>query len=142
MIVNPALPNESHTMIILHRSIVSVVAILFVGLGIWLMLMPRAVEDLYPMTLDGPMGVSEIRAVFGGLMLGVGGAVLWLVWRVRRAMDGGAVMLFVFGALLLARIVGLASEGIPYGPVLNETIFETAVFVIVLITTLVVRNRE
>lgn len=129
-------------MIVLHRSIVSIVALLFVGLGIWLMLYPRAVEDLYPMRLEGAMAVSEIRAVFGGLMLGVGAAVLWLVWRVRRAMDGGAVMLFVFFALLLARVVGFLAEGMPSGAVLNETIFEAVVFVVVLVTTLMVRNRE
>ena len=129
-------------MVMLHRSIVSVVAILFVGLGIWLMLQPEAVEDLYPMRLEGPMAVSEIRAVFGGLMFGVGAAVIWLVWRVRRAMDGGAVMLFVFGGLLIARIIGLVGEGFPHGPVLNETIFETVVFVLVLVTTLIVRNQE
>jgi len=129
-------------MITLHRSIVSVVAILFVGLGIWLMLQPRAVEDLYPMVLTAPMGVSEIRAVFGGLMLGVGMAVLWLMWRAKRAIDAGMVTLFVFGGLLLARIVGLYGEGIPHGPVLNETSFETVVFFAVLATTLALRNRR
>jgi len=128
-------------MITLHRSIVSVVAILFVGLGMWLMLQPRAVEDLYPMTLTAPMGVSEIRAVFGGLMLGVGMAVLWMIWHARRMVDAGMVTLFVFGGLLLARIAGLYGEGIPHGPVLNETIFETVVFFLVLATTLAVRNR-
>lgn len=126
-------------MIATHRSIVSVVAILFVGLGIWLMLQPRAVETLYPMQLTGPMAVSEIRAVFGGLMLGVGAAVLWLLWRARRAVEAGMVTVLVFGGLLVARVAGLAAEGMPHGPVLNETIFESVVFVLVLATTLAVR---
>ncbi len=129
-------------MIVLHRSIVSLVAILFIGLGIWLMLYPRAVEDLYPMRLEAPMAVSEIRAVFGGLMLGIGAAVMWQVWRLRRAVDGGVILLFVFLALLVARVVGYVAEGVPSGAVLNETIFETAVFVIVLYTTWKVRGAD
>lgn len=129
-------------MIAVHRSIVSIVAILFVGLGIWLMLQPRAVEALYPMQLTGPMAVSEIRAVFGGLMLGVGAAVLWLLWRARRAVDAGMVTVLVFGGLLVARVAGLAAEGVPHGPVLNETVFEAAVFVLVLATTRAVRGHR
>jgi len=129
-------------MIAVHRSFVSTVAILFVGLGIWLLLQPRAVEDLYPMRLDGPMAVSEIRAVFGGLMLGVGAAVLWLDRIARRWVDAGIVIVLVFGGLLLARVAGLVVEGVPSGAVLNETIFETVVFVLVLFTTLKVRGRE
>ena len=129
-------------MLAFHKGLISLVSVLFVGLGIWLMLDPLAVEELYPMRLVGPMAVSEIRAVFGGLMGGIGAGVLWLIWRKRRAMDGGAVMLFVFGGLLVARVVGFAEEGMPNGPVLNETIFEAVVFVLVLVTTLVVRNRE
>lgn len=134
--------EESRIMITLHRSIVSIVAALFVGLGIWLMLQPNAVEDLYPMVLTAPMAVSEIRAVFGGLMLGVGMAVLWLMWWAERATDAGMVTVLVFGGLLLARVVGLYAEGIPHGPVLNETIFETVVFFLVLATTLAIRDRH
>jgi len=129
-------------MLAFHKGLISLVSVLFVGLGIWLMLDPLAIEDLYPIRLEGPMGISEVRAVFGGLMGGVGAAVLWLVLRKRRAVDGGAVMLFVFGGLLVARVVGFVGEGMPSGPVLNETIFETVVFVIVLATTFAVRNRE
>jgi len=129
-------------MMTLHRSFLSVVAVLFVGLGIWLTLQPGAVEDLYPMRLDGPMAVSEIRAVFGGLMLGFGAAVLWLLWWVRRPMAAGMVTIFLFGGLLVARVVGLAVEGVPSGPVLNETIFETVVFFFVCFTTLKTRNRR
>jgi|GEM_PF-2059488 len=128
-------------MFALHRYTIIIVAVLFVGLGLWLMLQPRAVEMLYPMTLDAPMAVSEIRAVFGGLMLGTGGAMLWLALWLKRWVDAGVLTLFVFGALLLARIVGLAVEGVPSGAVLNETIFETVVFFLVLATTTAVHRR-
>ncbi len=129
-------------MLAFHKGLVALVSILFIGLGIWLMLDPLAVESLYPMQLEQPMAVSEVRAVFGGLMGGIGVGVLWLIWGKGRAMDGGAVMLFVFGGLLVARIAGLVGEGMPHGPVLNETIFETVVFFLILATTFAIRNRE
>ena len=128
-------------MLVFHRLLVSAVALLFIGLGIWLMLYPREVEDLYPIVLQRPMAVSEMRAIFGGLMLGVGAAVVWLVWRVRRAIDGGVVLLFVFGGLLLARIAGIVGEGWPKNTVLTETVFEIVVFAMVLFTTLKIRDR-
>lgn len=129
-------------MIALHRTILSVVALLFVGLGFWLMVQPRAVEFLYPIILEKPMAVSEIRAVFGGLMLGVGAAILWLIWGARRITDAGMVTICVFGGLLLARIFGLYGEGVPHGPVLNETIFETVVFFVVLTLTIKTLNQK
>jgi hypothetical protein len=126
-------------MIAFQRRLVSLGAILFVGLGLWLMFDPRAVEWLYPITLDGPMGVSEMRAIFGGLMSGVGAGILWLV--MRDAIAGGVVTIFVYGGLLLARVVGLANEGVPHGPVLTETMFEIVFFVLVATTTALVRHR-
>lgn len=129
-------------MLAFHKGLVALVSILFIGLGIWLMLDPLTVESLYPMQLEQPMAVSEVRAVFGGLMGGVGVGVLWLIWGKGCAMEGGAVMLFVFGGLLVARIAGLVGEGMPHGPVLNETIFETVVFFLMLATTFAIRNRE
>lgn len=128
-------------MMTLHRAILSINALLFIGLGFWLMLQPQAVEGLYPLRLDGPMAMSEIRAVFGGLMLGVGAALLWLTRQPGRAVEAGIATLLIFFGLLFARVVGYVSEGMPEGAVLNETIFETVVFVFVLVTTLMVRNR-
>ncbi len=125
-------------MIAFQRGLVSFGAILFIGLGIWLMVDPYAIESLYPVTLDGAMGVSEMRAIFGGLMSGVGAGVLWLVRR--DAVAGGMVMVCVFGGLLLARVVGLIGEGVPNGPVLNETIFEIVFFVAVVIATARIRR--
>ena len=116
----------------LLRGITLCVAVLFVGLGLWFTLQPHAVEALYPMSLNAPMAISEIRAIFGGLMIGIGGSVLVLDLIYGRRRDAAMVLASVTAGLILARLVGLSGEGFPSGPVLNETIFE-----IVLLTLLV-----
>ncbi len=125
-------------MIAVHSRLVALNAILFIGLGLWLMLYPSVIEEFYPITLDGPMALSEMRAVFGGMMAGIGVGVLWLVRR--DVLTGGVVMICVFGGLLLARIVGLAAEGVPTGAVLNETIFELVFFVLMVGTGIFARR--
>lgn len=113
----------------LRRILTLVAAALFIALGGWLMLDPWAVERLYPITLRDDMAVTEMRAVFGGLMAGVGAAVLWLDLAAKRQRDAAAAMALIFGGLLAARVVGFVGEGIPTGPVLNETVFEFVMFV-------------
>ena len=112
----------------LRRGITIVAALLFVGLGIWLMLYPLAIEELYEMSLNDDMAKSEIRAVFGGLMGGVGAAVLALDLVYGRQRDAAMVLATVTAGLVVARIVGVVGEGFPSGPVLNETIFEVVLF--------------
>jgi len=80
---------------------------------------------LYPISLNAPMAISEVRAIFGGLMLGTGVAVLLLDCVSKRQQDAAMVLATVTGGLFFARIVGLSIEGFPSGPVLTESIFET-----------------
>jgi len=114
----------------LLRGVTLFVAALFVGLGVWLMVQPEAVQELYPITLNAPMAISEIRAIFGGLMVGTGAAVLLLDLVSKRPRDAAMVLATVTGGLIIARIVGLSTEGFPSGPVLNESIFEVVLFTV------------
>ncbi len=118
----------------IHKFLIAATSIVFTGLGIWLMLDPVKVELFYPLTLDAPMAVSEIRAVFGGMMFGIGAAILWLLWGAKRPLDAGMSMILVFGGLVLARVVGVIFEGMPSGPVLNETVFEITMLALLLLT--------
>lgn len=124
------MPNRQEPLL---RGITLCVALLFVGLGLWLMLQPEAVESLYPLSLNAPMAISEVRAIFGGLMMGIGGAVLLLDLGYGRRRDAAMVLATVAGGLLLARIVGLSVEGVPSGPVLNESLFEIALFTLLVV---------
>ncbi len=92
------------------------------------MIEPDAVERLYPLTLDEPMARSEIRAVFGGFMVGVGAALLILDLLYKKEQEAAMVLAIMMGGLTLARIVGYSQEGFPSGTVLHETIFEVSLF--------------
>jgi hypothetical protein len=116
-------------------------ALLFVALGFWLMLYPGAVEELYPVTLNDPMAFSEVRAIFGGMMLGIGVAVLALDVLCKRHRDAALVLAIITGGLVLARLVGFYFEGWPKGVVLNEVIFEF-VLLTLLITLGAFRRSE
>ena len=113
---------------ILLRTITWSVSALFVGLGLWLMIQPQSIENLYPISLNGPMAFSEIRAIFGGMMAGIGGAVLSLDLIYKRQQEAAMVLATVIGGFVLARLVGLGIEGFPSGAVLTETIFEIVAF--------------
>ena len=116
-------------------------ALLFVALGFWLMFYPGAVEELYPVTLNDPMAFSEVRAIFGGMMLGIGVAVLALDVLCKRHRDAALVLAIITGGLVLARLVGFYYEGWPTGVVLNEVIFEF-VLLTLLITLGAFRRSE
>lgn len=116
----------------MRRIITLGAALLFVILGIWLMLQPLEVENLYPISLNDPMAVSEIRAVFGGLMLGIGLAVLLIDLICKRQRDAALVLAVVTFGLVTARVVGLFFEGIPSGAVRNETVFEVVLLILLI----------
>lgn len=121
-------------LISIRRPVTLVAAALFVALGFWLMLDPAAIEGLYPISLNEPMALSEVRAVFGGLMLGVGASVLLLDIWLKRSRDAAMVLATITGGLVLARLFGFSFEGSPSGTVLNEVIFEFCLFAILVIS--------
>ena len=116
----------------LLRGLTLCVAVVFVGLGIWLMLQPQAVEDLYPIKLTAPMAFSEVRAIFGGLMMGVGVSVLLLDLAYERRQEAAMVLATVTSGLVLSRTVRFSGEGFPSGPVLTESIFEIVLFILLM----------
>jgi len=47
------------------------------ALGIWGLVAPRKVAVLVGVTPGGALGLSEIRATYGGIFIGLGAACLW-----------------------------------------------------------------
>jgi len=117
-----------------RRAITLGAAVLFVGLGLWLMIRPLVVEDLHAISLNGPMALSEVRAIFGGLMLGIGAAVLLLDLACNRHRDAAMTLATVTAGLVIARIVGVFLDGFPTGTVLTEAIFEGGLLIVLVAT--------
>jgi hypothetical protein len=51
-----------------------IAAIGTIGTGLYALVRPRAAEGFTGLTIAGPRGVSEVRAVLGGLFIGLGAA--------------------------------------------------------------------
>ncbi len=124
-----------------RRFLTIAAAVLFIALGFWLIFDPLAVESMYPISLNEPMAISEIRAVFGGMMLGVGAAVLALDLIFKRAREAAMVLAMITAGLVVARVVGFAYEGSPSGVVLNEVIFEVVLLGALVVTGAFRRER-
>ncbi|MBW0149029.1 DUF4345 family protein [Marinobacter arenosus] len=52
-------------------------AVCTLALGILGLVAPRQVSDLVGVAPEGALGLSEVRATYGGLFVGLGAACLW-----------------------------------------------------------------
>ena len=55
------------------------------GVGIWAMLSPNSLAKIVGIKPQGNQGLAEIRSMYGGLMLGLAGYILW--YRTDRSFD-------------------------------------------------------
>lgn len=79
--------------------------------GLWALIAPESLARMVHFSLDTPGAVTEIRAFYGGLELGL--AILMLAAAVYPALVPGALLTLVAaaGGIALARIVGLVLDG-------------------------------
>ena len=91
------------------RTILGLSAAIFLLVGGYYLARPTEGAALVGITLDTALGVSDIRAVYGGLDFAVGSLILYCLLRSRLA-DGLTIQTFVFGGLALARMIGIALD--------------------------------
>lgn len=114
--------------------------LLLLAIGGTILLAPHAFHAGNGIVLgDDPSLLSEIRAP-GGLL--VGSAILVLIGTLRRDMRSLAVLLtvLVYGSFGLARLVGLALDGMPSNGIVGATAIELAIAALALVI-LVQRGR-
>lgn len=87
------------------------IGVVFAGYGIYLCFDPSYLFELLELEESIP-GKVEVRAMYGGLQLGVGLLLLWGAQRppIQQQM-ACAVMIACFGGLAGARAVGLLIDG-------------------------------
>jgi len=78
---------------------------LTVALGMLGLVRPEVAADLVGVVPEGSLGRSEIRATYGGLFLGLGGACLWL-----RSPEAYLVVALAWLSAAAARLVAIAIE--------------------------------
>ena len=84
-------------------------AISFAVFGLWLLIRPRALAavELLP---DTGSARAEIRAMYGGLELGIAGFLALALWRPELSEAALWFQLLALGGLVLGRLVGIGVE--------------------------------
>ncbi|WP_220814604.1 DUF4345 family protein [Pseudomonas paralcaligenes] len=93
------------------RILLAVQALLLAGFGLAYFIRPQEMANLSGMLLMAPAAVTDVRAYYGGLQLGL---AVWLVLALLRAdLLRPALMLLVllYASLLIARLGGLGLDG-------------------------------
>ncbi len=96
----------------------------FGAFGVWALLAPASLASLIHMTPDTPGALTEIRAFYGGLELGLAAfmirAAFYRPWR------SGALMALVAvaGGIAVGRIVGLFVDQSMSGTMLGALVWE------------------
>lgn len=85
----------------------------YAALGALFLTAPQRLADFVPLAATGPGGLTEIRALYGGLELAIGGLLITGARgpHVRVAL---AANTFLAAGLALGRVAGLLLDGGPY----------------------------
>lgn len=93
------------------RSLLAVQALLLSGFGVAYFIRPQEMANLSGMLLMEPAAITDVRAYYGGLQLGLGvwlGLALLRIDLVRPALS---LMVLLYASLFFARLGGLWLDG-------------------------------
>jgi Flp pilus assembly protein TadB len=93
------------------RLILALAALAFLGFGIAFLVSPAAMGALVELDLTSATARTEVRAMYGGLEIGLGVGLLTLLFRHRQVALGLRVALAAFVGLAAGRLYGLAVDG-------------------------------
>jgi len=99
----------------LARWIVLLNALVFVGLGVAFLLAPTQLAAIIDLDAITALARNDIRAVYGGIELGIG---LFLLGTLRSGDVRLALraLILLFGSMILARLISIAIDGVPEHP--------------------------
>lgn len=95
------------------RLVLGLSALAFAGIGAAFLVAPHAMGARVGVSLSGAVAANDVRAVYGGLQLGVGVCLAWLARRPQTLRAGLTLQLFGFGGLAAARFASLLLDGHP-----------------------------
>jgi hypothetical protein len=93
------------------RLFLLLVALTFAGFGLWGLAAPERLAGVVGWDLRGPDAVTEIRAFYGGLELGIGAFLMSCAARRRRVDLGLRLAAWALGGSGLVRLTSIAVEG-------------------------------
>lgn len=86
-------------------------ALTFVGIGVWYIIDPGAMNAGGDIVYLTPHAENEVRAIYGGLELGLGLFYVWSLFDRQRFKSALVVLGLSIGCAGLARFVGMFSNG-------------------------------
>lgn len=93
------------------KAILWIFGLITLGFGVWSFLAPMDAAGLVQYGLGSPAAVTEMRAFYGGLEIGI--AIFWVMAAMRpRMINAGLIsMICVWGGVALARGAGMLLDG-------------------------------
>ncbi len=93
----------------LQRSVLAVSALVFLGIGLVFLAAPDSLLPRVNITAPPGTALTDIRAVYGGLDLGIG-LFLIFCWTKRQYALGLTACAFTLSGLACGRIIGIAID--------------------------------
>jgi len=91
----------------LSRLFLAIVILMLGGFGVGFLVRPRRFANLIDLRLDSTTAISDVRAVYGGLEIGLAIFLAWCAVDPTRIQVGLGVTAIVFGAVAASRLVGM-----------------------------------
>ena len=89
------------------RILLAVQALVLAGLGIAYFVRPEEMTNLSGMLLMAPAAITDVRAYYGGLQIGLATYLLLAMSRVDLTRAALTLLVLLYSAMALARIGGL-----------------------------------
>ncbi len=72
---------------------------------------PAGLFGLSGQLLDVPAALTDVRATYGGMQIGLGAYVLWLAWSVSGMRQALCLLVIMLGCVGSVRLVGAVFDG-------------------------------
>lgn len=93
------------------RIFLAVQALILAGFGLAYLIKPHELANLSGMLLMAPAAITDVRAYYGGLQLGLAAYLLLALARLDLLRPALSLLVLLYAALALTRMAGLWLDG-------------------------------
>ena len=97
----------------------------FLAFGLWALFAPVSLAALVHFGMESPASVTEIRAFYGGLEIGLAAFLIWSAFDKEMLPAALIALAAVAGGIALARVAGILVDGSASGMMFGALAFES-----------------